>query len=321
MKKMTLFVTLLAIVGAMFALTCYDVQYTANANGTSPYAGQTITVSGIVVACGWRGYSDFYISDPEGGPWHGVFIYDDGYFGDDLNPGDMVEVDGLVYEYYGMTEIKELTDVRILSSDNELPEVYRTTCAEVSSSESLESVYVYITGDLEVTAEQSEYGEWYVTDGDGECQIDDGFFYLDDIDPPIVIEVGQEWGTIRGLVDYSYDLYGINPVDRNDISPDVDNDEETVAKPEITLGNYPNPFNPTTTISFSIPEAANTTIEIYNIRGQKVKTLLNAHLDADQHEVTWQGTDDNGKNVTSGIYFYKLNSGRYTATKKMILLK
>ncbi len=322
MKRTTLFVALLAIVGSMFALTCYDVQYTEDANGTSPYFGQTVTVQGIVVATEWRGYVDFYIADPEGGPWHGLFIYDDTEeYGDMVSVGDMIEITGLIDEYYNMTELKEIDDMEILSSGNAVPEAYRVTCSDLASNEANEGCHVYITGELTVTQAQNNYGEWYVSDGDGECQIDDGFFYLDSVDPPIEIEVDQVWGTIRGMVDYSYDLYAINPITPSDISPNEGSDDETVPEMGITLGNYPNPFNPQTTIEFSIPEAANTTLDIYNVRGQKINTLINDRLDADTHQVVWNGTDASGKNVTSGIYFYKLNSGRYTSTKKMILLK
>ena len=86
--------------------------------------------------------------------------------------------------------------------------------------------------------------------------------------------------------------------------------------------NYPNPFNPTTTISFTIPEISeNTEISIYNIKGQKVKTLLNDKLEAGKHSLIWNGKDKNEKPITSGIFFYKIKSGTFSATKKMIMLK
>jgi flagellar hook assembly protein FlgD len=87
--------------------------------------------------------------------------------------------------------------------------------------------------------------------------------------------------------------------------------------------NYPNPFNPTTTISFSIAQTSSyVTLNIYNIKGQKVKSLLNEKLDAGTHQVMWDGKDENGKSATSGIYFYKLNAGgNFSQTKRMILLK
>jgi hypothetical protein len=88
------------------------------------------------------------------------------------------------------------------------------------------------------------------------------------------------------------------------------------------LCNYPNPFNPTTTISFSTTENTESTkLMIYNIKGQKVKTLINQALPAGEHSVNWDGTDDSRKPVSSGIYFYKLKSGKFCETKKCILLK
>ena len=86
--------------------------------------------------------------------------------------------------------------------------------------------------------------------------------------------------------------------------------------------NYPNPFNPETTISFATTNSHESTrIEVYNLKGQKVKMLVNEILPTGQHKVVWNGTDDNGKSVSSGVYFYKMKSGDYQKTRKMILLK
>ncbi|MBC8415327.1 MAG: T9SS type A sorting domain-containing protein [Candidatus Cloacimonetes bacterium] len=90
-------------------------------------------------------------------------------------------------------------------------------------------------------------------------------------------------------------------------------------------GNYPNPFNPETNISFSLKEAGKVTLEVYNIKGEKVRTLVDKVLAADNHVITWDGKNNTNKSVASGIYFYKMisegNNGDYTSTKKMILLK
>ncbi len=95
-----------------------------------------------------------------------------------------------------------------------------------------------------------------------------------------------------------------------------------------TMYNYPNPFNPTTTISFETTNLhENTRIEIYNLKGQKVKTIpvILSGVEGQRetkYSVIWNGTDQNNQPVSSGIYLYKLNSGNhYTSTKKMILLK
>jgi len=89
----------------------------------------------------------------------------------------------------------------------------------------------------------------------------------------------------------------------------------------IVHSNYPNPFNPTTTISFSIPNKNKVELSIYNMKGQKVKTLLNTRLEKGEHFVVWNGKDKNNKSVASGLYFYKLTSGKEVAVKKMLLLK
>jgi len=85
--------------------------------------------------------------------------------------------------------------------------------------------------------------------------------------------------------------------------------------------NYPNPFNPETTISFSLPENTSIELAVYNIKGKKVKTLASGNMDAGDHESIWYGRDDDGKQVSSGVYFYKLKSDRHTTTKKCVLMK
>ncbi len=88
------------------------------------------------------------------------------------------------------------------------------------------------------------------------------------------------------------------------------------------LGNYPNPFNPETRISFNVSEQ-NTPVDIsiYNIKGQKVKDIVKDVYSSGNHSVVWNGSNENNKQVSSGIYFYKIKSGRYSKTKKMVLMK
>ncbi len=86
-------------------------------------------------------------------------------------------------------------------------------------------------------------------------------------------------------------------------------------------GNYPNPFNPVTKIKFAVSEPGVVNIEIYNIKGEKVKTLVDGFREANYYTEEWNGTDDNNNTVSSGVYFYKMKAGRYTSTKKMILMK
>jgi len=85
--------------------------------------------------------------------------------------------------------------------------------------------------------------------------------------------------------------------------------------------NYPNPFNPTTQIRFYLPSEANVALTVYNVAGQEVRTLANDMLPVGEHVVTWDGRDNVGNTVSTGVYFYKLISGNTTHIRKMVMLK
>ncbi|MCB0306429.1 MAG: T9SS type A sorting domain-containing protein, partial [Calditrichaeota bacterium] len=104
--------------------------------------------------------------------------------------------------------------------------------------------------------------------------------------------------------------------------------QETLAQLDLLPGefallpNFPNPFNPTTTIRYALPAAAKVDLAIYNLLGQKIATLLReAPGEAGYHSVIWNGRDDAGQPVASGIYFLHLRAGAHRAVRKMILLK
>jgi hypothetical protein len=97
---------------------------------------------------------------------------------------------------------------------------------------------------------------------------------------------------------------------------------ESVNPPEVHLiGNYPNPFNPSTEIRFSLPISTDVTIEIFNIMGQRVSILLDSRLSAGNHSVKWDGRNSYGDYVATGIYLYRFTAGDFSDIRKMILLK
>jgi len=116
----------------------------------------------------------------------------------------------------------------------------------------------------------------------------------------------QEWANI-GLFEYTY----------------VPSSTEVVLpNPEDAISNYPNPFNPETNIVFSLPKDGEVQLEIFNIKGQKIKTLLHDQIEAGEHSITWNGEDAAGKKVSSGIYLYKLKvNDDKEMINKCILLK
>jgi hypothetical protein len=106
------------------------------------------------------------------------------------------------------------------------------------------------------------------------------------------------------------------------VTPTGISDNSSELPKEFALSqNYPNPFNPTTQIEFALPTKSLVSLEIYNVLGQKVRTLVDGVMAAGYKSVTWDGTDQSGQAVTSGTYFYKLTTADKVFTKKMTMLK
>jgi hypothetical protein len=110
----------------------------------------------------------------------------------------------------------------------------------------------------------------------------------------------------------------------------VDRDGETFSPPRsVTIPirdvelyqNYPNPFNPTTRIDFYLPRDGRVQLVVYDVRGGKVKTLVDEPTRYGHHSVTWDGTDSRGQRASSGVYFYRLEAGNRVITKKLIVVK
>jgi hypothetical protein len=85
--------------------------------------------------------------------------------------------------------------------------------------------------------------------------------------------------------------------------------------------NYPNPFNPVTTIEYRIMSRRHVTIEIFNVLGQKVRTLVDETTSAGSYRIEWNGSDDAGRQVSTGVYLYRFRAGDVVQTKKMLLLR
>ncbi len=109
----------------------------------------------------------------------------------------------------------------------------------------------------------------------------------------------------------------------NVMTVNITENNDVIVTPLVTAlkRNYPNPFNPETSIAFDLASAGNVEINIYNAKGQKVKTLISEFKNPGSYKAVWNGKDSNNQNCGSGIYFYKMKSGKYTSTGKMILMK
>lgn len=126
----------------------------------------------------------------------------------------------------------------------------------------------------------------------------------------------------QGVFDY---ICSIHPVMTGSVTvqqPTDISDGNSQIPDDFKLGrNYPNPFNPSTNISFSLAERAVVTLEVYSILGIKIKTLADREFPPGNHTLVWDGTDRDGRPAASGIYFYSMEADDFRATEKMVLLK
>jgi len=131
--------------------------------------------------------------------------------------------------------------------------------------------------------------------------------------------VGFLVGKRTALVVRNDDIYAFDP-QRTVV--DVADDHDDMLPSGYDLGqNYPNPFNPSTAIEYSLPRRDHVEITIYNLLGRKVRTLLDQTQDAGEYKVIWNGRNDAGITVGSGLYLYQVKSGKFSASKKMLLVK
>ncbi len=292
----------------------YEIQYTEAENGDSPFLCRDATFTGIVTvdttdygyaAADWRKFFLQDVTDPQGtgGIWNGILVYtrnDDANFIESINRGDEVQISGTVSEYYNMTEVLDITDWQVLSTGNEGPEPVEATCADVQT-EPYEAVLVEVLG-VEVVDLGSGY-DWVVDDGTAELTVTTGCSY--EYEP----EVGDILD-ITGVIQFDYGEFSLMP--RDDFDFDFDSVVSPATPPTIELLRaYPNPFNPATTISYTIPPQLNgveVALTVYNVQGQLVAELVNGPQSAGRHEVVWNAATTAGQGVASGVYFYRFDA-------------
>ena len=211
MKKYFL-IACMALAASAMALTVHDIQFSTT--GSSPFDGDDVTVSGVVTATDFSG-DKYFISDPEGGPWHGVYVYD---YSHSVSLGDCVTLDATVDEYYGLTELKSVTSFT-LDSTGSVPPAYATTCADADTAEALEGVLVTLSNVVVVGGVDSL---WEIEDATGSLKVKRGFDY--DYSPV----AGDTIETITGMIDYSWNNYVLQPRSNSDISAAVDTSDTTV---------------------------------------------------------------------------------------------
>jgi hypothetical protein len=130
-------------------------------------------------------------------------------------------------------------------------------------------------------------------------------------------------GLLRLVIDNDLDgIYEDTTMLSNNTPTDVDDEADNNLPARFELSqNYPNPFNPSTTIKYAVPSRSRVTIEVFNVLGRKVRTLINEVKPAGFHTITWDGDNAAGRRVASGVYLYRFQAGDHIETRKMLLLK
>jgi hypothetical protein len=141
--------------------------------------------------------------------------------------------------------------------------------------------------------------------------------YFDEVSR-LYFELGREFSS--GYENIPAYVIADAPIYQYDVEKTIDVDEEQPLSFKLNP-NYPNPFNPSTTIAFELPEREMTTLIIYSVTGQAIRTIVDGTLDAGRYEYVWDGRNDSGLMVSSGVYLMRLRHGKQVQTGKMLLLK
>ena len=309
-------------------LNISDVQfnhgYTSDASG---YTGFEVTLQGVVMTDPTDFIGEYFIEDNDSA-WSAIWVIDG------LNTfqkGDLIQVTGTVEEInFGMTRINFVTASQVVTPGVGAFAPVVVTTGEVTTggdnAEAFESVFVRLEN-LTVTDPfpdaPNNFGEFSVDDGSGSIRIDDeSNAFRGNLDTTFTID--DQIGAIQGFGFFSFSNAKIIPRDSTDIIDHVVvgiEDENTIPRGFELDQNFPNPFNPSTKIRYSIQQSGNYQLAIYNILGQRVQTLFNGFQTANRYEITWNGLNEAGNPVGSGIYFYKLTGKNASIIRKMVLLR
>jgi len=314
-------------------LTIGMVQETPWPSGNTLYEGCTVTLTGSVTADTAQynsGYSSYAFQDGTG-QWNGL-VFDTEEMAI-VTRGDEVSVTGLVtdndpdwvFKFGGNTRLINAT-VTVTSTGNDTPAPTGVSTSDLAQTaeevESYEGVLVKLEN---VTVSSVNAYDWSITDASGmETLIDDDMATMAADNFMSDLEDGQELDYVMGIFNFSFGTYKIQIRDLADLGQMVGIDDDVQVNPyDYALHeNFPNPFNPETQIRFSVGGQENVKLIIYDVMGRQVRTLVNGEsFRPGFHVVNWDGLDNAGHKVASGMYIYRIKAGDFIADKKMLLVK
>ncbi|MFL2983244.1 MAG: c-type cytochrome domain-containing protein [Candidatus Neomarinimicrobiota bacterium] len=315
-------------------LKIMDLQYTPWPSGNTRYEGCEVTVSGVVTADTAQynsGYSSYAIQDPgTQQQWSGLVFDTQEMVG--VTRGEHITITGLVTDYDSDWLFKFGGNTRLINAQvtvvetSDEPSATVVSCEDIHQTadevESYEGVLVKLNN---VTISSVNDFDWVITDDSGfEALIDDDMSTMEGDNMMSTFVEGQELDQIMGIFNYSFGTYKVQIRDVGDLGQMVGVEDDVKVNPyDYALhDNFPNPFNPETQIRFSIGAQENIKLIVYDVMGRQVRTLIDGNAyDSGFHVVNWNGLDDKGQRVPSGLYIYRIKAGSYIADKKMLLVK
>jgi hypothetical protein len=315
--------------------TIYDVQYadpTQLLQGSS-YYNKTVNITGIVtVGTGDAGAASKFIMQDGEGAFNGILCYE-GSSGIFVLPGDELEVGGYIDEYYGLTEMAPHSSsaVELISWSNDLPAAVRCQTGTLYDDtlddgddidgEAYESVWVDTYAAAVVDTVGAEYYNTFkIADVSGDTLTVDAM-----VDLFYIAQMG-EVVRVEGFMDYAYGAFELVPLEDSAIvvtgATGVEDELPALAPAGGFSRISPNPFNPKTEVRFVLTRPNLAQLNVYNIRGELVRTLVNGRLDSGEHITSWDGNDFAGQRVSSGTYFARLRIGtEVMQVRKLMLVK
>ncbi len=314
-----------------------QIQQTADGKqGDSPFFNMTVDMD--ITATVQYAYEDTKLiilqDDFTGGPWTGIFSESSSSTSAfrTLKKGDVIRITrARIYERFNVTQIdpNDVTFTVVSSGGLGIPAKMMSTSVltDRDLAEGYEGILLEIDNPVVVStnadAPSGPFGEFLIssdgTVGSG-LRVDDassGLSYTGN-NPGSVFAVGQRLDFVRGVLYYSFSNYKLLPAGTSDIGGVINTSAEEMAVPAtFTLGqNYPNPFNPSTQIAFDIASTGHVQLDVFDVMGRQVATLVNNTVPVGTHMVTFDA-----QNLSSGIYIYRMTSGASIQTKRMLLMK
>ncbi len=314
----------------------YAMQYAHpdSASQSAAYNGKVLNIRGVVTAgtADTGASSKFYVQEPAVDPstgsygFGGVLVYEGSstysYF-----RGDAIEAGGSCSEYFGMTEFipNNADAVYLTGFGQDLPEApyvpTRTLADDVTNlGEAWESVWVKTAPSAVI--DTLGYGVFTVSSTGAAAD-------TVEVDPTQTLTYVPTIGDVvkvEGYVEYVFGDFAIRPFADQYLvltaASGVDNNLPSIESAGGFSSIFPNPFNPAAKIKFVVSRANMVQLNLYNIRGEKVRTLIQDALPINEYTITWDGKDDNGQTLASGNYFARLRIGaEVVQVRKMTLLK